>query len=224
LALHLRLFFEVQQAPLPMRLKKLVSRLQRALGEYDHPAEPWFEHELLAALPSLRSFALSLAGDVDRANDLVQETVLRALDRRATFQPGTNLMAWLFTILRNAFYTDHRKRSREVEDVDGIFAERLRTCPDQLEKLHFQDLQAALARLSPEQRQVLLLIGADGMRYDEAAVVCNVAIGTIKSRANRARARLAELLGYDPNELTSDKLTQAALTGPDRASADVHDA
>src|SRR5215470_16083133 len=138
---------------------------------------------MLAAVPNLRAFAVSLCGDVDRANDLVQETLLRAWSHLESFEPGTNMSAWLFTILRNHFRTEYRKRRREVEDVDGGYAERLTAPEAQTGHIEFGEL-----------REALILIGASGFSYEEAAHICDCAVGTIKSRVNRARAKLAEIL------------------------------
>ena len=121
--------------------------------------------------------------------------MLKALSKRESFQEGTNLRAWLFTILRNNFFSTHRKKGREVEDAEGAHAATMITIPDQHDKLVHQDLQAALARLSPDQRDVIILVGAEGMSYDEAAAALGCAVGTVKSRVNRARNRLAELMG-----------------------------
>jgi RNA polymerase sigma-70 factor (ECF subfamily) len=149
---------------------------------------------ILAAVPSLRAFAISLCRNVDRADDLVQETLLRALSNIDSFQPGTNMSAWLFTILRNHFRSQYRKYWREVEDVDGSFAEKLESQPGQTSHLEFQELRAALAKLPIDQREALILVGASGYSYQEAAKVCRCAVGTIKSRVNRARSRLSQLL------------------------------
>jgi RNA polymerase sigma-70 factor (ECF subfamily) len=167
---------------------------------------------LLGAVPSLRAFAISLSGDVDRADDLVQDTLVRALANVHRFEPGTNLNAWLFTILRNLFHSEYRKRRREVVDADGSYAATLRTAPDQHAHLDFEDLRAALAKLPQDQREALLLVGAQGFAYDDAAAICGCAVGTIKSRVNRARRRLAELMFLDDAEdLVSDGLVAAAL-------------
>lgn len=166
---------------------------------------------LLAALPSLRAFAISLTGDVERADDLVQNAILRALTNLHRFERGTNLQAWMFTILRNQFHTDYRKSKREVEDPDGVFAAKLSTVPDQGAHLDFQDFRAALAQLSPDQREAILLVGAEGFSYEEAAQICATKVGTIKSRVNRARSRLAELLGYGSVEIGPESIFQAAL-------------
>src|SRR3954469_15365947 len=152
---------------------------------------------MLAAVPSLRAFAISLCGDVDRANDLVQETLLRAWSHLDSFEPGTNMSAWLFTILRNHFRTEYRKRRREVEDADGGYAERLTAREEQTAHIEFGELREALMKLSPDQREALILVGASGFSYEEAAKICNCAVGTIKSRVNRARLRLAEILGVE---------------------------
>ncbi len=110
--------------------------------------EAEFRQGMLAAVPSLRAFAISLTGNLDRADDLVQETIMRALSNIERFQPGTNLRAWMFTILRNQFHTAYRKRRREVEDVDGLMAARLSTIPEQDGHLAYEDLRWALAELS----------------------------------------------------------------------------
>jgi RNA polymerase sigma-70 factor (ECF subfamily) len=168
--------------------------------------------DLLKTLPHLRAFAISLTGNVDRADDLVQEAIVRGLDNIHRFTPGTNLQAWLFTILRNQFHTSIRKRKREVEDPDGTMAGLLSSPPEQHGRLDFEDFKTALAQLSLEQREVLLLIGAEGLSYEEAAQICGTKIGTIKSRMNRARARLAELLHFaDEEDLEPDRVMAAAL-------------
>jgi RNA polymerase sigma-70 factor (ECF subfamily) len=149
---------------------------------------------MLAAVPNLRAFAVSLCGDVDRANDLVQETLLRAWSHLESFEPGTNMSAWLFTILRNHFRTEYRKRRREVEDVDGGYAERLTSPEAQTGHIEFGELRKGLLQLPPDQREALILVGASGFSYEEAAQICDCAVGTIKSRVNRARAKLAEIL------------------------------
>src|SRR4051812_21708213 len=150
---------------------------------------------MLAALPNLRAFALSLCHNTDWADDLVQETFLRAWANLDRFEVGTNLNAWLFTILRNGFYSQHRKKRRHVEDPDGFFAGRLRTAPEQNAKCDVQDMLKAFRKLRVEHREALLLIVAEGLSYEDAARVCGVPVGTIKSRVSRGRVRLTELLG-----------------------------
>jgi RNA polymerase sigma-70 factor (ECF subfamily) len=167
---------------------------------------------VLGAVPSLRAFAISLCGNVDRADDLVQETLLRALANIDSFQPGTNMSAWLFTILRNHFRSEYRKRRREVEDSDGHYAESLKSQPAQIAQVEFAEFREALAQLPPDQREALVLVGASGFSYEEAANICSCAVGTIKSRVNRARTRLAELMGIDSvDEFGPDQATRAVL-------------
>jgi RNA polymerase sigma-70 factor (ECF subfamily) len=156
-----------------------------------------FKDELLAEIKNLRAFAISLSGSVSVADDLVQEALLRAWSKSERFQPGTSLRAWLFTILRNIYYSNYRKRSREVQDSDGVYARRLTVPGDQESHLDLEDFRKAMTKLPAEQREVLTLIGASGLSYEEAAVICGVEIGTIKSRLSRARSRLVELLGLD---------------------------
>jgi len=167
---------------------------------------------MLAALPNLRAFAVSLTHNPDAADDLVQDTILRAWANLDRFAVGTNLNAWLFTILRNGFYSQHRKKRREVEDPDGSFAARLWAPPEQPAKCDVQDMLKAFRKLVVEHREALLLIVAEGLSYEDAARVCGVPVGTIKSRVNRARARLAQLLAVeDAENFGVDQVTQAAL-------------
>ena len=167
---------------------------------------------MLAALPSLRAFALSLTNAREIADDLVQDTLVRAWSRLHRFQPGTNMGAWLFTILRNIFYSQCRRTKHEIEDPDGFYAARLRAPPEQHAKCDVQDMLRALGKLPADQREALLLIVAEGLSYEEAAHICGVAVGTIKSRVNRARVRLAQLLVVeDAEDLGPDRVTQAAL-------------
>jgi len=166
---------------------------------------------MLATIPSLRAFAISLTGSVDQADDLVQEALVRGLSRIDRFQPGTNLQAWLFTILRNQFYTAFRKRKREVEDPDGVLAGKRPTLPEQMGHLDLEDLRAALTKLPFEQREALLLVAAQGLSYEETAKICGTQTGTIKSRINRARKRLADMLSVEGEEdIGTDRVFKAA--------------
>jgi RNA polymerase sigma-70 factor, ECF subfamily len=177
--------------------------------------DPAFCDELLAIAPSLRTFALSLCGTADRAEDLVQETLLQALSHLESFQPGTNLSAWLVTILRNLFRDQYRKRQREVEDADGYYLATLKGEPEQTARLEFSEFRAALAKLSSEQRQALILVGASNLSYAGAAALCGCAAGTIKSRVHRARARLVDLLAIDgPDDFGPDRVTRAVVGNP----------
>ncbi|MBK0398779.1 sigma-70 family RNA polymerase sigma factor [Limibaculum sp. M0105] len=163
-----------------------------------------FRDELVAALKPLRGFARTFHRDPDRADDLVQETMVKAWSNRDKFRPGTNMRAWLFTILRNSYYSELRKSRNEVEDADGSLTERLTDLPAHDGRLAMRDFRAALATLGDDQREALILVGASGFSYEEAAEICGVAPGTIKSRVSRARARLAELLGETDGDRASD--------------------
>ena len=153
-----------------------------------------------ACLTSLRAFAISLTRDVDQAEDLVQETVLRAITKQEQFQAGTSLQAWLFAILRNHFFSAHRRSMREEEDADGSYAAAMVCVADQEDKIMIQDVAAALSKLPQLQREAIVLVGAEGLSYEEAAQALGCAIGTIKSRVSRARNCLAELMGLDQRE------------------------
>jgi RNA polymerase sigma-70 factor (ECF subfamily) len=130
----------------------------------------------------------------------VQETVLRAISKQGLFEPGTNLQAWLFVILRNLFCSACRRTRREVEDPDGSYAATLISIPDHEDRIMMKDLAAALAKLPEGQRKAILLVGAQGMSYEAAAQAIGCAVGTIQSRVNRARNRLAELMGLERRE------------------------
>lgn len=169
--------------------------------------------ELVACIPSLRAFAASLVGSGDRADDLVQEALMKAWANLGSFREGTNLKAWLFTILRNAFYSDYRKAKREVQDVDGKYSGNLAEHPGQIGHLDFEDFRRALDQLPSDQREALILVGASGFSYEEAAEICNCAIGTVKSRVNRARNKLAEILSVQTaEEFGPDRSVQAILS------------
>ena len=176
--------------------------------------------EIVQHLPALRAFAMSLARNSAQADDLVQDTIVKAWSKFDKFQEGTNLRAWLFTILRNTFYSGRRKASREVADVDGVFASTLATKPDHDGRLAMKDFEVAFAQLPDEQREALILVGASGFSYEEAAETCNCAVGTIKSRANRGRAKLAELLKLDEHESMelTDQSTMAVLAANARTA------
>ncbi len=168
--------------------------------------------DLLTTLPHLRAFAISLTGNLDQADDLVQEAIVRAPASIHHFEPGTSMQAWLFTILRNQFHTAYRKRRREVEDPDGMMAGRLCSLPEQEGHLDLADLQSALIALPVHHREVLLLVGAEGLSYEETARIVGANIGTVKSRMNCARLRLAELMHLQgEDDLGTDGVMRAAL-------------
>ncbi|CAN7332289.1 sigma-70 family RNA polymerase sigma factor [Phenylobacterium sp. LjRoot164] len=153
-----------------------------------------WRNEVVAMIPALRAFAWSLSHNGSDADDLVQDTLIKAWSNRDKFEPGTNLRAWLFTILRNTYYTQVIRRRREVRDETGEYANNMRTPPTQDWSIAMRALQAGLAQLPDEHREALILVGAAGLSYEEAAEICGCALGTIKSRVNRARARLLKIM------------------------------
>ena len=177
---------------------------------------------MLSTIPDLRAFAFSLCGSRDQGDDLVQETLLRAWAHLSDFQEGTNMAAWLFTILRNHFVNECRRRRRWVEDIDGQFSDKVTTVPEQEGWAISTDLRAALMRLPVHQRDAVILVGAAGVSLEEAASICACEIGTIKSRVHRARARLAELMSEDPAGLDDAAETQPAAIRTRRRHAAPH--
>jgi len=170
--------------------------------------------EITLYLSSLRAFAISLTRNMAAADDLVQDTIVKGWTNIDKFQPGTNMQAWLFTILRNTFYSDRRKNRREVPDPEGIHAATLFEKPEHDGKLAFNDFQRAFDQLSPEHREVLILVGASGFSCEQASVMMGVAVGTVKSRTSRARKRLSELMGLAEGEefmSQSDAVTEAVM-------------
>ena len=168
--------------------------------------------EMLPLIPKLRAFAVSLSHDRDQADDLIQETLLSACRNIDRFQPGTNMTAWLFTILRNHFYSEYRKRRREVQDVEQGYTKSLVAQPEQIIRAEYEELQAALAKLPKNMRDLLLLVSVFGVSYSEAARICGCAAGTAKSRVHRARQRLAELLSIEsPADFAGDPPLQAVM-------------
>ena len=179
---------------------------------------PSFKRELLATLPSLCAFAFSLSGRHDKADDLVQDTIMKAWAKQESFEMGTNIKAWLFTILRNEFYSQMRKRGREIQDSEGLFTERMAVHPAQFGHMDLADFKKALGVLPDDQREAIILIGASGFSYEEAAEICQCAVGTMKSRVSRARTRLQDLLkvtgegDYGPDAVSTQVTTQQHLT------------
>lgn len=196
LVLPIREYFRVvEQEPLPAQLAALVTRFEVAIKAHGDMVPFDFRGDIIKALPALRTFALSLVGDVSRADDLVQETFVKAWANQQKFRPGTNFTAWLFTILRNQFYTDLRKTRREVEDVDGTHAGQMSSPSDQEDASTLKVVWERLGDLPSAQRQALLLVGAEGHTYEEAALKLGCQVGTVKSRVSRARSSLLDTLG-----------------------------
>ncbi|MBO9422095.1 sigma-70 family RNA polymerase sigma factor [Labrenzia sp. R4_2] len=178
-----------------------------------------FKQDLVDTIPRLRAFARSISGNRDRADDLVQETLAKAIANKDKFTEGTNLTAWLITILRNQYYSVGRKMQREVADPDGEHAASLESKPQQAGHLEMKDFLSALQVLPDDQREALILIGASGFSYEEVADILGVRPGTVKSRVSRARARLEELMSgqesFERSELAvaeSAELIQNALS------------
>ena len=154
--------------------------------------------DVLALIPALRAFGWSLSRNASDADDLVQETLIKAWTHRDRFEPGTNLRAWLFTILRNTHYTTLARRRREVRDQDGKFAASLSSASTQQWTVEVRALWDVMMTLPDDYREALILVAAAGVSYEEAADIFGCAVGTIKSRVHRARARLIEILDGDP--------------------------
>ena len=155
---------------------------------------PCFADEMTASLPALRNFARSLCRQSDMAEDLVQETMVRAWSSRHTFLPGSNCRPWLFTILRNQFYNAMRKRNRlvtwEPEAAERLLVQE----PEQEARIHLEDVEGALSQLPVGQREMLLMIAGAGMTYEEAALAADCKLGTVKSRINRGRAAIRAII------------------------------
>ena len=172
-----------------------------------------FKRELTEVVPHLRAFARGLCGRPDMADDLVQETLLKAWAAQDRFEPGTSMRAWTFVILRNAYLTDMR-RNRFRGEYDEIAAERILVAPaGQEEPIHLSDMHRALLTLPAERREALLLVGAGGFSYEEAATICGCAVGTIKSRVGRARAALSSMIedGAIPDRAIDDPAAHRAI-------------
>jgi RNA polymerase sigma-70 factor (ECF subfamily) len=167
---------------------------EAAKGAGSAAVEGRFKRELVALIPHLRAFARTLTGDQASADDLAQDALMKAWDARASYQMGTNMKAWTFMILRNQFYSDKRRSWRQTQ-LDQEAAERTLVAVDDPEApLALDELRLALGMLSAEQREALILVGAGGFAYEEAAQICGCAVGTVKSRVSRARRTLQGIL------------------------------
>jgi RNA polymerase sigma-70 factor (ECF subfamily) len=163
------------------------------------------KEEMVALVPQLHTFARSLCRDGVRAEDLVQEALLRAFDNIHRFKPGTNLKAWLFTIVRNEHYSQLRRRKFEAYDISIDMLPEPSVPPDHDGELELRDLNRALTVLAPGQRAALILVSASGFSYEEAARICGCAVGTIKSRVARARSTLLAMLDGQMPEFTAEE-------------------
>ncbi|WP_199241125.1 sigma-70 family RNA polymerase sigma factor [Marinicauda salina] len=175
----------------------------------DADAAPSFQDELTGAIPHLRAFARSLCGDPVEADDLVQETLVKAWKAQDRFKPGTSIRAWTFMILRNHFYSERRRAWRKSERGGEIPEAALTSNGAQDGAMDLDDLRRALDRLPSEQREALVLVGAGGFSYEEAAEICGCAVGTVKSRVSRARNAVEALLS-DSADLAPSKNTAAS--------------
>lgn len=173
------------------------------------PSDAVFRAEMVAAIPRLRSFARGLCGNRDLADDLAQEALVKAWAARASYKPGTNFRAWLFTILRNHFYSLARRASRFAPWDPDLAARTLITPADQGVNIHFGDLERGLGLLPVEQREALILVTAQGLSYEEAATIMGCAVGTIKSRVARARTALTRYLEGDDPALVTHRPVEA---------------
>jgi RNA polymerase sigma-70 factor (ECF subfamily) len=157
-------------------------------------SDPEFKDQLAQVIPHLRAFGRSLSGSRDLADDLVQETLLKAWAARKRFQAGTNMRAWTFIILRNLFLSQMR-RARFKGEWDELTASKILAAPASQDRhVELGDMQRALMHLPQPQREALILVGAGGFAYEEAAEICGCAVGTIKSRVARGRVALEQLL------------------------------
>ncbi|UIN34106.1 MULTISPECIES: sigma-70 family RNA polymerase sigma factor [Methylobacterium] len=190
-------YSEVAPIEMSSRLAGVLGRLSAALdaAESERQVPGAFKDDLIALVPRLRRYALSLTFDGVEADDLVQFTLLKAWEHRQRFQPGTSLVAWLFTILRNGFINGRRKRRFEVPDPDGAHAVTLFEPAAQEHSMGLKEVRAAIDRLDPAYREALILVAVDGLAYEAAASVIGCPPGTVKSRVSRARDRLLHELG-----------------------------
>ena len=180
-----------------------------------------FKHELVALIPHLRAFARTLAGEPAAADDLAQDALVKAWDARASYQMGTNMKAWTFMILRNQFYSERRRSWRQIQ-LDQEAAERtLVAIDDPSAPLALDELRLGLGMLPAEQREALILVGAGGFAYEEAAEICGCAVGTVKSRVSRARRALQAILehgGYDRDGRSASDAMISIMADAERLS------
>jgi RNA polymerase sigma-70 factor (ECF subfamily) len=187
----------------------------------DAASETAFKRDLVALIPHLRAFARTLCGDAAAADDLAQDAILKAWDARSSFQMGTNMKAWTFMILRNQFYSEKRRSWRQSQ-LDQEAAERTLVAADDPEApVALDEMRLAMGMLPPEQREALILVGAGGFAYEEAADICGCAVGTVKSRVSRARRALHGILeqgAYDRDGSPAGEAMRSILADAERLS------
>lgn len=181
-------------------------------------ADEAFRKELLANLPHLRAFARGLSGRPDYADDLAQEAAIKAWTARERYTPGTNMRAWTFAILRNHYLSELRRNRRQTDLDEGVAERMLVMDADQEGGLHLSDMETALSQLAPERREAVMLVGAGGFTYEEAAEIADCAVGTMKSRVARARAELNRLLDTDQDPQTIAKRNATLRSRAQRAT------
>ncbi|MEM1149170.1 MAG: RNA polymerase sigma factor [Pseudomonadota bacterium] len=184
----------------PSDLEDPPASVSATAQEDSTPARGDPRDELIEHLPHLRAFAMSLTRNSATADDMVQDTFEKAWTKFDKFAPGTNMRAWLFTILRNTYYSAYRRAQREVSDPEGEIVKRMSVKPDHDGHLQMAEFRKAFSALSDEQREVLILVGANGFSIEDTAQMCGCAEGTVKSRLHRARHKLAELMGLADDE------------------------
>jgi RNA polymerase sigma-70 factor, ECF subfamily len=187
----------------------------------DPKLEDQFKRELIGLIPHLRAFARTLAGDPASADDLAQDAMMKAWDARASYQMGTNMKAWTFMILRNQFYSEKRRSWRQTQ-LDQEAAERTLIAADDPESpVALDELRLSIGMLPAEQREALILVGAGGFAYEEAAAICGCAVGTVKSRVSRARKALQAILeqgAYDRDGRPAGEAMRSILDDAERLS------
>ena len=193
----------------------------RATAASDPKLEAQFKRELIALIPHLRAFARTLAGEPAGADDLAQDAMMKAWDARASYQMGTNMKAWTFMILRNQFYSEKRRSWRQTQ-LDQEAAERTLIAADDPESpVALDELRLSIGMLPAEQREALILVGAGGFAYEEAAEICGCAVGTVKSRVSRARKALQGILeagAYDRDGQPAGEAMRSILSDAERLS------
>ena len=188
----------------------------------DRATDEAFKRELVQLIPHLRAFARTLTGDPASADDLAQDAMMKAWDARTSFQMGTNMKAWTFMILRNQFYSEKRRSWRQSQ-LDQEAAERTLVAVDNPEApVALDELRLSLAALPAEQREALILVGAGGFAYEEAAEICGCAVGTVKSRVSRARKALHAILedgSYERDGSAASDAMTSILADAERLSS-----
>lgn len=186
-------------------------------------SDPEFKTQLAQVIPHLRAFGRSLSGSRDLADDLVQETLMKAWAARQRFQAGTNMRAWTFIILRN-LYLSQMRRARFKGEWDDLVADRILAAPASQDRhVELGDMQRALLHLPQPQREALILVGAGGFAYEEAAEICGVAVGTIKSRVARGRVALEAVMSDNSLPSRRTHSNEPGMTALDTIMGEVED-